>query len=82
MMCSFIVLVSEIPASVSLIVHFMQILESLINEQDSKVQEGKIVHKEKIEDVLIFSLSVTYVSSPVYFAMKLLGLLALNDTWR
>lgn len=54
MMCSFIVLVSEIPASVSLIVHFMQILESLINEQDSKVQEGKIVHKEKIEDVLIF----------------------------
>lgn len=81
-MCSFIVLVSEIPASVSLIVHFMQILESLINEQDSKVQEGKIVHKEKIEDVLIFSLSVTYVSSPVYFAMKLLGLLALNDTWR
>lgn len=54
MMCSFIVLVSEIPASVSLIVHFMQILESLINEEDSKVQEGKIVHKEKIEDVLIF----------------------------
>lgn len=53
-MCSFIVLVSEIPASVSLIVYFMQILESLINEQDSKVQEGKIVHKEKIEDVLIF----------------------------
>ena len=53
-MCSFIVLISEIPASVSLIVHFMQILESLINEQDSKVQEGKIVHKEKIEDVLIF----------------------------
>lgn len=53
-MCSFIVLVSKIPASVSLIVYFMQILESLINEQDSKVQEGKIVHKEKIEDVLIF----------------------------
>lgn len=53
-MCSFIVLVSEIPASVSLIVYFMQILESLINKQDSKVQEGKIVHKEKIEDVLIF----------------------------
>lgn len=53
-MCSFIVLVSEIPASVSLIVYFMQILESLINEQDSKVQERKIVHKEKIEDVLIF----------------------------
>lgn len=53
-MCSFIGLVSEIPASVYLIVYFMQILESLINEQDSKVQEGKIVHKEKIEDVLIF----------------------------
>lgn len=53
-MCSFIVLVSEIPASVYLIVYFMQILESLINEQDSKVQERKIVHKEKIEDVLIF----------------------------
>lgn len=53
-MCSFIGLVSEIPASVYLIVYFMQILESLINEQDSKVQERKIVHKEKIEDVLIF----------------------------